>query len=76
MTLRNYKNIYFETSCSVSYGILSLIKTMGYGQIVFGSDSPVASQLPIEIEKILYLPISKEQKQDIFYNNINGLLSN
>ena len=74
MTLRKYKNIYFETSCSVSYGIFNLIKSMGHERILFGSDSPVASQLPIEIEKIQTLPISEEQKRDILYNNVNGLL--
>ncbi|MHA2037586.1 MAG: amidohydrolase family protein [Promethearchaeota archaeon] len=76
MTL-NYDNIYFETSCSVSFGIYNLIKTIGHERILFGSDSPTASTLPIEIEKILTLPrISKEVKQDILYNNVNRLLEN
>jgi len=76
MTL-NFKNIFFETSCSVSFGIYNLIKTIGHKKILFGSDSPTASTLPIEIEKILSLPrISKEMKQDILYNNVNRLLEN
>jgi predicted TIM-barrel fold metal-dependent hydrolase len=75
MTL-NYENIFFETSCSVSFGIYNLIKTIGHKKILFGSDSPTASTLPIEIEKILTLPrISKEIKQDILYNNVSRLLS-
>ena len=75
MTLRKYENIYFETSCSVSFGIYNLIKTIGHNKILFGSDSPTASTLPIEIEKILSLPrISHEVKQDILYNNVNNLL--
>ena len=75
MTLRRYENIYFETSCSVSFGIYNLIKTIGHEKILFGSDSPTASTLPIEIEKILSLPrISNEEKQDILYNNVNNLL--
>ncbi|GAH64466.1 unnamed protein product, partial [marine sediment metagenome] len=75
MTLRRYENIYFETSCSVSFGIYNLIKTIGHEKILFGSDSPTASTLPIEIEKILSLPrISHEEKQDILYNNVNTLL--
>jgi len=75
MTLRGYANVYFETSCSVSFGIYNLIKTIGHNKILFGSDSPTASTLPIEIDKILTLPrISREIKQDIFYNNVNNLL--
>ena len=75
MTLRSYDNIYFETSCSVSFGIYNLIKTIGHKKILFGSDSPTASTLQIEIDKILSLPrISHEIKQDIFYNNVDNLL--
>ncbi len=75
LTLAKYKNIYFETSCSLSFAIYSLIKTVGHKRIVFGSDAPTASTLPIEIDKILTLPrISKELKQDILYNNILNLL--
>ncbi|MHA1932417.1 MAG: amidohydrolase family protein [Promethearchaeota archaeon] len=76
MTL-NYDNIFFETSCSVSFGIYNLIKTIGHERILFGSDSPTASTLPIEIEKIISLPrISTEVKQDILYNNVTRLLKN
>ena len=76
MTL-NYENIFFETSCSVSFGIYNLIKTIGHKKILFGSDSPTASTLPIEIEKILSLPrVSEEVKQDILYNNVSRLLEN
>lgn len=75
MTLRSYQNIYFETSCSVSFGIYNLIKTIGHKKILFGSDSPTASPLGLEIDKILSLPrISHEVKQDIFYNNVKHLL--
>jgi predicted TIM-barrel fold metal-dependent hydrolase len=75
MTL-NYENIFFETSCSVSFGIYNLIKTVGHKKVLFGSDSPTASTLPIEIDKILTLPrISKEIKQDILYNNVSRLLN-
>ncbi|MHA2008170.1 MAG: amidohydrolase family protein [Promethearchaeota archaeon] len=75
-TLAKYPNIFFETSCSVSFGIYNLIKIVGHNKILFGSDSPTASTLPIEIEKITSLPrISGEVKQDILYNNVNTLLS-
>ncbi|MFX1419158.1 MAG: amidohydrolase family protein [Promethearchaeota archaeon] len=73
--LKKFENVYFETSCSVSLGIYSLIKTLGYKRMLFGSDSPTTSTLPIEIEKILSLPrVSNEAKQDIFYNNVSNLL--
>ncbi|MFX1378745.1 MAG: amidohydrolase family protein [Promethearchaeota archaeon] len=73
--LKKYNNIYFETSCSVSLGIYNLVKTLGHKRVIFGSDSPTTSTLPIEIEKILSLPrISNEEKQDIFYNNVLNLL--
>jgi predicted TIM-barrel fold metal-dependent hydrolase len=73
--LKKFENTYFETSCSVSLGIYNLIKTLGHERILFGSDSPTTSTLPIEIEKILSLPrVSKEAKQDIFYNNVSNLL--
>ncbi len=75
VALKNYNNIYFETSLSASLGIYNLIKTVGHKKIIFGSDSPTTSQLGVEIDKILKLPrISKEIKQDIFYNNVNNLL--
>ncbi|MFX1326566.1 MAG: amidohydrolase family protein [Promethearchaeota archaeon] len=73
--LKKFENTYFETSCSVSLGIYNLIKNVGHKRILFGSDSPTTSTLPIEIEKILSLPrISNEDKQDILYNNVSNLL--
>ncbi|MFX1567443.1 MAG: amidohydrolase family protein [Promethearchaeota archaeon] len=73
--LKKFKNLYFETSCSPSLGIYNLIKTVGHTRIIFGSDSPTTSTLPIEIEKIISLPrITTEEKQDIFYNNVSNLL--
>ncbi len=73
--MKKFKNVYFETSCSVSLGIYNLIKNVGHKRVLFGSDSPTTSTLPIEIEKILSLPrISNEDKQDILYNNTSNLL--
>ncbi len=75
MTLKSFNNIFYETSCSVSFGIYNLLKTVGHKKILFGSDAPTASTLPIEIDKILTLPrITREIKQDILYNNILKLL--
>jgi predicted TIM-barrel fold metal-dependent hydrolase len=76
LLLKRFNNLYFETSCSPSLGIYNLIKTLGHKQLLFGSDSPTTSTLPIEIEKIISLPrISNEAKQDILYNNVSNLLN-
>ncbi len=74
LSLKQYKNIYFETSCSIPYAILTLIKTVGHNRLLFGSDAPVTNPMKLEIDKILCLPIANDQKQDIFYNNINNLI--
>ena len=74
LSLRKYSNIFFETSCSIPYGILTLIRNVGYKRIIFGSDSPVTNPLKLEIDKILSLPINDEIKQDIFYNNVWALI--
>ena len=76
MVLNKFQNVFFETSCSVSQGIYLLTKTVGHERILFGSDSPAASALPVEIQNILSIPrLSDGIKQDIFYNNIDTLLS-
>lgn len=75
VALKNYENVFFETSLSASLGIYNLIKTVGHKKILYGSDSPTTSTLAIEIDKIITLPrISKEIKQDILYNNVSNLL--
>ncbi len=70
LNLKKYKNIIFETSCSIPLGILSLIRNVGHKRLIFGSDAPTTNPLQLEIDKILCLPISKTQKEDIFYNNV------
>ena len=72
--LKKYENVFFETSASASYGIYNIFKAIGHKRILFGSDAPVVSPLQLEIDKILTLPISKDEKQDILYNNVNQLL--
>ena len=74
MNLKRYENIYFETSCSIPYALFSLCRAVGHERILFGSDSPITNPVQIEIDKILCLPISNEQKQDIFYNNVEKLI--
>ena len=74
LTLKSYRNVFFETSCSIPYGILNLIRNVGHKRVIFGSDAPVTNPIQLEIDKIKYLPINADQKQDIFYNNIITLL--
>ncbi|NVM19273.1 MAG: amidohydrolase family protein [Candidatus Lokiarchaeota archaeon] len=74
LSLKQYENIYFETSCSIPYALLSLIKTVGHKRLLFGSDAPVTNPLKLEIDKIICLPITNDQKQEIFYNNINSII--
>jgi len=76
LSLKQYKNIYFETSCSIPYAILSLVKMIGHKRLLFGSDAPVTNPIQLEIDKIMCLPITSDQKQDIFYNNTNNLILN
>ncbi|MFX1498099.1 MAG: amidohydrolase family protein [Promethearchaeota archaeon] len=74
LSLNKYSNVFFETSCSIPYGILTLIRNVGYKRVLFGSDSPVTNPLKLEIDKILSLPINDEKKQFIFYNNVWSLI--
>ena len=48
---------------------------VGIERIIFGSDAPVTNPIYIEIEKIKCLPLKKEQKQSIFYDNVLKLLN-
>jgi len=74
LMLKKYKNIYFETSCSLPYGLLSLIKTIGHKRLIFGSDAPVTNPISLEVDKIKCLPINDDMKQDIFFNNVQEIL--
>ncbi|MGV9204145.1 MAG: amidohydrolase family protein [Promethearchaeia archaeon] len=69
------KNVYFETSCSIPYGILALTKGFGSERVIYGSDSPPATTPEIEIKKIKILNLNKNQLENIFYNNIEKLVS-
>ncbi|MFX1275105.1 MAG: amidohydrolase family protein [Promethearchaeota archaeon] len=67
-------NVYFETSTSIPYGIMTLIKAMGSQRVIYGSDSPTANPPDIEINKILCLNLDKKSLENVFYNNIIHLL--
>ncbi|MHA1750462.1 MAG: amidohydrolase family protein, partial [Promethearchaeota archaeon] len=67
-------NIYFETSVSIPFGIISLVKMFGSKRVIFGSDSPAATTFHIEYQKIQHLKLSKRAKMDLFSNNIKRLI--
>ena len=69
-----FQNVFFETSLSVPYGIMTLIKIMGEHRVVYGSDSPSATNPDIEISKIMMLNLKKKTIENVFYNNISKLI--
>ena len=73
--LEKCENVFFETSCSSPYAILSLLKMAGHRRVLFGSDAPITNPIQLEIDKIMALPISEEQKADILYRNTEDLLA-
>jgi len=68
------KNVYFETSVSIPYGIVTFSKIFGPRRVLFGSDSPSAGPFELEYKKILALRIPDKAKQQILYRNISRLL--
>lgn len=67
-------NVYFETSVSIPYGIMTLIKAMGADRVIYGSDAPAANPPDIEMQKIFLLNFDKETLEKVFYGNITKLL--
>jgi predicted TIM-barrel fold metal-dependent hydrolase len=74
-SMSEIENVYFETSCSILYGILELIKIFGADRVLFGSDSPTATPFELEYNKISSLRIPKEDKSKILGGNIKRLLN-
>ena len=70
----NLPNVFFETSVSIPYGIMTLIKIMGDHRVVYSSDPPSATNPDIEMNKIKMLNLSKKTQENVFYNNINKLI--
>jgi predicted TIM-barrel fold metal-dependent hydrolase len=67
-------NIYFETSLSVPFGIITYIKLAGARRVLFGTDAPSAGPFRIEYDKIAFLNISEKEKTQILSKNIEKLL--
>ncbi len=67
-------NVYFETSCSIPYGIMTLIKAMGAERVIYGSDAPAATSPDIEIQKIRILVLDESTLRKVFYDNVASLI--
>lgn len=52
---------------------VSLVRAFGSHRILFGTDSPWADQAT-EIQKISSLPLTQEEKENIFYRNATRLI--
>ncbi len=72
--IKTRNNLYAETSIFSSDGTFDLIlKATNPKRILFGSDSPYSSQ-EIELMKIKIAKITRQQREDILYNNAARLL--
>lgn len=72
------KNVYLDTSMGTQYysreQFVRIVKNHGSDKILFASDSPW-SDTGTEIENIKNMPISDEDKENIFYKNAIRLLN-
>lgn len=73
-----FRNVYLDVSVIAGYidpeQLLRIIRTHGADRILFGSDCPWSDPTS-EIEMIEALPISKEEKELIFWKNAAGLIN-
>jgi len=69
---------YFDISYTIGHlkieQYLRILKNHGIDKILFGTDSPWRDQKK-EIENIMNLPITKEEKEAIFFKNAENLLN-
>lgn len=70
-------NIYYDTSSSLFVlspdDALRLIEHFGADRFLFGTDYPMWLHQQ-ELERFLALPLTEEQREDIFWNNFERLL--
>jgi predicted TIM-barrel fold metal-dependent hydrolase len=72
---RDYDNIYFDTSgITTPYIIEYALENIPSNRILFGSDAPWCSFLAM-YHTVLDARIPDEDKQNIFYNSFNDLVS-
>lgn len=69
---RDNESIYFDTALASREQIRRFVETIGPERVIFGSDVPFGS-MRSELEKILSLSISREDKEMVLYKNIINL---
>ncbi|MHA1682901.1 MAG: amidohydrolase family protein [Promethearchaeota archaeon] len=74
LSVKNLGNLYFETSVSIPFGIISLLKFFGPDRVIFGSDAPAATPFIVEYGKINTLSIPRDVKEKVLSTNIARLI--
>ena len=69
---KDNESIYFDTALASRDQIKKFVETVGPERVLFGSDVPFGS-MRSELDKILSLPISREDKEMLLYKNIINL---
>jgi predicted TIM-barrel fold metal-dependent hydrolase len=66
---KHNKSIYFDTALASRDQILKFVETIGPERVLFGSDVPFGS-MRSELDKILSLSVSHEDKEMLLFKNI------
>jgi len=69
---KDNESIYFDTALASRDQIKKFVETIGPERVIFGSDVPFGS-MGSELDKILSLPISRDDKELLLYKNIIDL---
>lgn len=78
--LKKYNNIFFDTSTvRDSEAITGLIKKVGSGRVLFGSDTPFGTQslskeYSAEINTVMKCKISCDEKQNVLFRNFRTII--
>lgn len=66
---KDNESIYFDTALASREQIRKFVETVGPERVLFGSDIPFSS-MATELDKVLSLPISREDKELILAKNV------
>ena len=69
---KDNESIYFDTALASREQIRKFVETIGPERVLFGSDVPFGS-MRSELDKVLSLSISREDKEMLLYKNIINL---
>jgi len=71
--IEGLRNIYLDTSLTLSNFIKAAVATAGADRVIFGSDAPRSTQ-KFELENVLRALDDPEVLDQVLYRNINRLL--